>query len=177
LSLCRSVIEGHGGTIGLSSQVGQGTTVHITLPVASPAEVQTPETPDAADAAEPTHSGRILLIDDEAGVRRALMRLLQRSGHDITLAANGQEGLAALEAGSYDLILCDIRMPALDGPGFYREVERRYPHLVSQVIFLTGDVLSPEAQTFFNQVNCPRLLKPFQAQEVRRLIQQRLEAR
>jgi two-component system NtrC family sensor kinase len=120
---------------------------------------------------------RILLIDDEPGVQHALQRLLQRSGHEITLAANGHEGLAALETGAYEVILCDIRMPDLDGPGFYREVERRYPHLVSRVIFLTGDVLSPEAQAFFAQVACPRLVKPFQAQEVRRLIQQVLEAR
>jgi hypothetical protein len=51
-----------------------------------------------------------------------------------------------------------------------------YPHLLSRIIFLTGDVLSPEAQAFFNQVSCPRIVKPFQAREVRRLIQQVLEA-
>jgi CheY-like chemotaxis protein len=108
-------------------------------------------------------------------VRRTLQRLLQRSGQDITLAANGHEGLVALETGAYDLILCDIRMPDLDGPGFYHELERRYPHLVSRVIFLTGDVLSPEVHTFFDQADCLRLVKPFQAQEVRRLIQQVME--
>jgi two-component system NtrC family sensor kinase len=177
LSLCRSIIEAHGGAIDLSSQVGQGTTVHITLPVTPPAEGQAPERPGEADASEPTRRGRILLIDDEAGVRRALQRVLQRSGHNLTQAANGHEGLAALAAGAYDLILCDIRMPDLDGPGFYRELERRYPRLVSRVIFLTRDVLSPEAQTFFDQVDCPRLVKPFQSQEVRRVIQQVLEAR
>jgi two-component system NtrC family sensor kinase len=177
LSLCRSIIETHGGAIDLSSQVGQGTTVHITLPVTPPAEGQAPERPNEANASEPTRRGRILLIDDEAGVRRALQRVLQRSGHNLTQAANGHEGLAALEAGAYDLILCDIRMPDLDGPGFYRELERCYPHLVSRVIFLTGDVLSPEAQTFFDQVDCPRLVKPFQSEEVRRVIQQMLEAR
>lgn len=175
LSLCRSVIEGHGGSIRLSSQVGHGTTIYITLPVA-PSDVQPAQTPGEADAPEPTRRGRILLIDDEPTVRRALRRLLQRSGHDITVAANGHEGLAAIQEGSYDVILCDIRMPDLDGPGLYRELERCYPHLLSRIIFLTGDVLSPEIQTFFDQVNCPRLVKPFQAQEVRRCIRQVLEA-
>ena len=107
----------------------------------------------------------------------ALRRLLQRSGYDITAAANGLEGLAALQAHSYEVILCDLRMPALDGPGFYHELERRYPHLVSRIIFLTGDALSPEAAAFFAQVDCPHLLKPFKAQEVRRVIQQVLETR
>ena len=82
------------------------------------------------------------------------------------------EGLAALEAGSYEVILCDIRMPHLDGPGFYHEVEQRYPHLLSRLIFLTGDVLGEEAAAFFAQVDCPRLIKPFRAQEVREVIQQ-----
>jgi two-component system CheB/CheR fusion protein len=176
LSLCRSIIEAHGGTLSLTSQVGQGTTVHITLPLAPLADVQAPEPPDAAEARTPPRRGRILLIDDEDTVRRALQRLLARSGHDLTLGANGHEGLAALQARPYDVILCDIRMPDLDGPGFYREVARLYPHLLSRMVFLTGDVLSPEVHAFFDQVGCPRLVKPFQAGEVRRVIQQMLEA-
>jgi two-component system NtrC family sensor kinase len=70
-----------------------------------------------------------------------------------------------------------MRMPDLDGPGFYRELQQRYPHLLSRIIFLTGDVLSPEAQAFFDQVDNARLEKPFRAQEVRRVIQQVLAAR
>lgn len=118
----------------------------------------------------------ILLIDDESGMQHALGRLLQRDGHDVTTADNGLEGLAALEERPYEVILCDMRMPDLDGPGFYRELERRYPHLISRIIFITGDVLSPEVQIFFTQVDPPYLLKPFKAQEVRRVIQQVLEA-
>jgi CheY-like chemotaxis protein len=93
------------------------------------------------------------------------------------MVANGLEGLAALREQAYDVILCDMRMPGLDGPGLYRELERHYPHLLSRVIFITGDVLSPEAQAFFAQVDCPRLVKPFRSQEVRRLLQQVLETR
>jgi two-component system NtrC family sensor kinase len=109
-------------------------------------------------------------------VQRALRQLLQRSGYDITTATNGQEGLAAVEARAYAVILCDMRMPDLDGPGFYRALEHRHPRLVSRVIFLTGDVMSPEAEAFFAQVGRPRLVKPFNAQEVRRVIAQVLEA-
>lgn len=176
LSLCRNVIESHGGAVHLNSQVGHGTTVTITLPVDA-ADVAAPEPAADADAPESAPCGRILLIDDEPGVRRALQRLLQRRGHDITVAANGREGLAAIREGAYDVILCDIRMPGLDGPGLYHELERASPHLLSRLIFLTGDVLSPEAQAFFDQVNTPRLVKPFQAPEVQRLIQQVMEAR
>jgi CheY-like chemotaxis protein len=67
-------------------------------------------------------------------------------------------------------------MPDLDGPGFYRELERRQPHLLPRVVFLTGDVLSSEAQAFFAQVDNRRLEKPFKAEAVRRVIQQVLKA-
>jgi len=109
-------------------------------------------------------------------MRRALRRLLQRSGHGIIMASNGHEGLEAIREGSYDVILCEVRMPGLDGPGLYRELEQHYPHLLSRMIFLTGDVLSPEARDFFEQVDCLRLIKPFRAREVRQLIQQMLAA-
>jgi len=176
LALCRNIVEGHGGTIRLASQSGHGTTVSVTLPLAAP-DVQAVEVaPELVASAQAQH-GAILLIDDEPAIQRALTQLLRRSGHTITTAANGQEGLSALEERSYDVILCDMRMPDLDGPEFYRELARRHPHLLSRIIFLTGDVLSPEAQAFFARVDRPRLIKPFKAREVRLLIQQVLEAR
>jgi signal transduction histidine kinase/CheY-like chemotaxis protein len=176
LPLCRNIVESHGGTMQLASQAGHGTTVSVTLPAAAPA-VQVPEAAPESGEPAPTQRGTILLIDDERGVQRGLRRLLQRSGHDITTATNGLEGLAALEVRSYEVILCDMHMPDLDGPGFYRALEHRYPRLVSRVIFLTGDTLSAEAAAFFAQVDRPRLVKPFNAQEVRRVIAQVLEAR
>lgn len=174
LPLCRSMVESHGGTLELASQPGHGTTVSVTLPVAT-FDIGTPEA--LPEPAKPvlTQGATILLIDDEPGMRRALRRLLQRSGHHVTTASNGQEGLAALEACAYEVILCDMRMPGLDGMGFYRELERHYPHLLSRVVFLTGDVLRPEAQAFFAQVDNLWLEKPFKSQEVRQVIQQMLE--
>jgi len=174
LSLCRSIVQGHGGTIHVASQSGQGTTVCITLPVTVP-EAQSPESAPAPAAPAQAERASILLIDDEAAIHRALIPLLQRSGHDITSAANGQEGLDALAERSYEVILCDMRMPDLDGAGFYRELERYHPHLLPRVVFLTGDVLSTEARDFFAQVDNLRLEKPFKATAVRQVIQQVLK--
>ena len=173
LPLCRNIVEGHGGTIEIASESGRGTTVSVTLPVAA-SDVGSPAVAPESEAPESARRGSILLIEDEPTIQRALGRVLQRRGHTIHTAANGLEGLAALEVRSYEVILCDMRMPHLDGPGFYRELEQRYPHLLSRLVFLTGDVLSPEADTFFARVNCPRLTKPVRAQEVQRLIQQML---
>jgi signal transduction histidine kinase/CheY-like chemotaxis protein len=175
LPLCRSIVEGHHGSLQLTSRPGQGTTVHIALPATAP-EVQAPEAAPEPAAPALAPGRAILLIDDEAIIAQSLRRLLQRGGHDVTTAATGLEGLAALDERAYAVILCDMRMPDLDGPGFYRELERRHPHLVSRVIFLTGDVLSPDAQAFFTQVHRPHVVKPFKAQEIRRVIRQVLEA-
>jgi signal transduction histidine kinase/CheY-like chemotaxis protein len=175
LPLCRSMVEGHHGAIHLTSRPGQGTTVHVALPATAP-EVQAPEAAPEPAAPALAPGGAILLIDDEAIIAQSLRRLLQRGGHEVTTAATGLEGLAALEERAYAVILCDMRMPDLDGPGFYRELERRHPHLVSRVIFLTGDVLSPDAQAFFTQVARPSVVKPFNAREIRRVIRQVLEA-
>jgi signal transduction histidine kinase/DNA-binding NarL/FixJ family response regulator len=174
LPLCRTIVEGHGGTIQLVSTPGQGTTVYVMLPVVAPEQASEAATEPVAPV--PAQSGAILLIDDEPGIAQGLRRLLQRSGHEVTLAANGHEGLAALAERAYAVILCDMRMPDLDGPGFYRELGRRHPHLRSRVIFLTGDVLSAEGQAFFVQSTRPRVVKPFKAQEIRQVIQQVLDA-
>jgi CheY-like chemotaxis protein len=114
----------------------------------------------------------ILLVDDEASIARALSRLLRRDGHTVELAANGRVALAKLQERTYDLILSDLRMPDLDGPGLYHALSQSAPHLCQRFIFLTGDTLTPEVQAFFAASGVPRLTKPFTVTEVRHMIQQ-----
>ena len=123
---------------------------------------------DEAPATAP--SCTILLVDDEPGIVKGLTQLLHRDGHTIDTAANGRLALAHLQGRSYDLILCDLRMPELDGPGLYRALEQHASPLCQRFIFLAGDTLSPEVATFFAQSGVPRLTKPFTAAEVRRAI-------
>jgi CheY-like chemotaxis protein len=127
------------------------------------------------EASEETHHGTILIIDDEEAITKTLTRLLRRSGHEITTAANGYEGLKALQERDYDVIFCDMRMAELDGPGFYQALEQHHAHLTSRTVFLTGDVMAPETQTFLAHVKRPHLVKPFKVAQVRQLIQQMLE--
>ena len=78
-------------------------------------------------------------------------------------AANGQLALAQLQERPYDLILSDLRMPELDGPGLYRALEQHAPQLCRRFIVLTGDSLSPETEAFVAQSGVQRLTKPFTA--------------
>jgi two-component system NtrC family sensor kinase len=175
LPLCQGIIESHGGAIRVESQPGQETVFRVELPVEA-----VPVAASAASEAEAPLDMRkqaILVVDDETSIAKALGYLLRRDGHQVDTAANGRLALQKLQERSYDLILCDLRMPELDGPSLYRELATHSPQLLQRFIFLTGDTLGPETEAFLQQVGIPRLSKPFRAAEVRRVVQRSLQAR
>ena len=136
--------------------------------------VDLPVKPVPADVASPTlavlpvaRAKTILIIDDEPGITHALAHLLRRDGHTVETAADGRLALAKCQVQDYELILCDLRMPELDGPGFYQALQHHHPHLCQRIIFLTGDTLCPETQEFLEHTGAPRLTKPFTAVMVR----------
>lgn len=173
LPLCRGIVEGHGGTISVTSPPGQGTTFLIELPVEA-----VPEPVPASSGLErqPAVRGKaILVIDDEPSVAHGLRLLLRRDGYVVETAANGRLALAKLQARPYDLLVSDLRMPELDGPSLYRTLEGQYPHLLQRVIFLTGDTLNPETRLFLEQSAVPCLTKPCTVAEIRHAIQEVLQ--
>ena len=175
LPFCQGIIEGHAGIIRLKSQPGSGARFVIELPVeARPARVLPPQ---PQEPATPTVAAgkSILIVDDEAGIMSALAYLLSRDGYAVNTASNGRLALEKIEQRAYDLILCDLRMPELDGPGLYRELEQRAPDLLKRMIFLTGDTLSSETSMFLKSADMPYLSKPFRAADVRRVVQQKLQ--
>ena len=119
--------------------------------------------------------GTILVIDDEPSVVRALTGLLRRDGYHVSTASNGQLALTQLQERHYDVILCDLHMPELDGPAFYAILTRQYPALRQRVIFLTGDTGSAASRTFLRQCGRPWLRKPSPIATIRRAIQHVLQ--
>jgi two-component system NtrC family sensor kinase len=174
LPLCRGIVEEHGGTLRVTSRPGQGATFHVELPVGT-VPAATPGQSDAASGPA-VRSCTILLVEDEPGIARGLARLLRRDGHTVDLAANGRLALARLQERAYDLLLSDVRMPELDGPGLYRLLAQQQPYLCQRVIFLTGDTLAPETRSFLEQSGARCLEKPFTVATVRRVLQQALWA-
>ena len=118
----------------------------------------------------------ILVIDDEPSVVRALAGLLRRDGYRVGTASNGRHALAQLQVQLYDVILCDLRMPELDGPAFYAILTQQYPALGQRIIFLTGDTGGEDNHTFLTQCGRPWLRKPSAITTIRRTIQQVLQA-
>lgn len=90
--------------------------------------------------------------------------------------ANGTLALKKHQAGRYDPILSDIKMPELDGPGLYRKLERCHPALCRSFIFLTRDSLSRETREFLETSGVPGVSKPFALEEIRQVVQRILRA-
>ena len=174
LSLCRGIIEEHGGAITVVSEPGQGTTFVITLPVVPrPAGA---DQPDAAEAPAPVGAKAILVVDDERELAEVLAEALGRDGHTVEIASNGADALRQLERHGYDLVVSDTKMPVMDGMELYRELARRFPALGKRIIFITGDVLDAEKRRFLESSGAPFLAKPFDPAEVRRLVRRLLVA-
>jgi CheY-like chemotaxis protein len=123
----------------------------------------------------PRTSLAILVIDDEPSFVSALTRVLRHDGGTVDTAADGRLALRQLQKHRYDVVLCDLRMPGLDGADFYAILCQQHPYLRQRVLFLTGDTLGANSQAFLEQCGQPWLAKPCDAATIRSAIQRMLQ--
>jgi len=173
LSLCQGIVEEHGGTITVASGAGPGAAFHIEFPLSARPGQPTPTAGAPVSAALPPIGAKaILVVDDEVEIAGVLAEALERLGHHVEVANGGGRALELLTQRAYDLVISDTKMPGVDGVALYREIARRFPVLRERVVFLTGDVLDPEKRAFIERAGAPFLTKPFDIQEVRRVVHQ-----
>jgi two-component system NtrC family sensor kinase len=113
---------------------------------------------------------RVLVIDDEPDLRTITAAMLRSDGHDVQTAVDGKEGLALIGRNPFDLILCDLRMPAMDGAALYEEVRRDHPQALKRIVCVTAQAHSPEYGPFLREVDAPVLEKPFTPQQLRQIV-------
>lgn len=103
---------------------------------------------------------KILVVDDQPMLGKAIRRML--AGHDVTVVAAAREALGKIEAGErFDVIISDLMMPGMTGMELHDAIAAIAPDQVRKMVFMTGGAFTPQAQTFFEQVGCPTLEKPF----------------
>jgi len=146
----------------LTSKPGQGASFFIELPVSG----QHLNAPAARAAQQPisleAFKGlRVLVVEDEPALAVAVSEALEDAGFAVDRAADGEEGLTRLTEARYDLIVCDLKMPRIDGMQFYRAMAAATPALARRVIFVTGDVAGTDAERFLDETGCRWLSKPF----------------
>jgi PAS domain S-box-containing protein len=133
----QGTLEAHHGAVTVQSALGQGTSFHLFLPCApqrAPASASLPQ----LSAHDQIHfQGRLLLVDDEALLRRALTHMLQRLGFEVCAAGDAQEALALLDrAAPFDMALLDVVMPGMGGVELAAALRERHPAL--KVAFVSG---------------------------------------
>jgi signal transduction histidine kinase/CheY-like chemotaxis protein len=136
LATAYGVVADVGGTITLESQPGQGTTVRVRLPVSAEA----PTVPVAAGSRASSDGAgrRILVVEDEDGVRDIVCRILTKAGYEVHAAGDPQEALKLVLDGSFevDALLSDVIMPGMSGTQLAVELRRGRPDL--PVLFMSG---------------------------------------
>jgi PAS domain S-box-containing protein len=181
LSVVYGVVSAHDGLVHIESSLGQGTTVRVDLPLClKPApEVATAEAtaePDEGVAHTKTHGELVLLVEDEAAVRRTVQRLLEHAGYQVISATHGAEALTMWHARADDVrvVLSDVRMPVMSGPEFVRQLRVAGSRL--PVVLMSG--FADAELTRSLPVGVRELLqKPFATAELFRAIREALAAR
>ncbi len=143
LSICHNIVTSFGGRIAVESQVGQGSTFTIHLPIFTGAGPP----PEQSSTATPLDHARVLIIDDEPRVAATLARKLAHR-HSAEIATDWQEALSLLQREDYDVVICDLMMPGRTGMDLYAWALEHSPAAAECMLFVSGGAYTPEAMAF-----------------------------
>jgi CheY-like chemotaxis protein len=166
LTVAYAIIQEHGGRITVQSQPGEGASFFVALPVSDgPVKPVLTREPIAANVGA---GAVVLVVEDEAALGAAVAEALADAGFVVDRAGDGEEAMARVKVRLYDLIVCDLKMPRVDGMMFYRALEREQPETARRILFVTGDVAGTEAERFLEETGCRWLAKPFRLRDLLR---------
>ena len=173
LSVCKAIVTAHEGEITAEGGSGAGTRIVVRLPrgtaKAAAAEAAPQETAEAAPL-----SLNVLVIDDEPDIAAMVAEMLRQDGHVAEIASDARSALRIVERADVDLIVSDLRMSDLDGPGLYRAIREKRPDLADRILFITGDVLAADIDRFLAETGAAVVEKPIDPVAFRRAVARRL---
>jgi PAS domain S-box-containing protein len=174
LSICHRLVSAMGGEISVESEIGIGSVFRVTLPASEHVDEPRRRPSQPMPAVKRAH---ILVVDDEPFIGDAVRRLVVPL-HEVSVVASSEEALARIRAGGhYDVILCDLMMPRMNGVQLHDEVARFSPELADRMLFITGGAFTPAARDFLEGRQNRILEKPFDARSLMRAVQERLLSR
>lgn len=173
LSVAYAIAQEHGGHISVQASPLGGASFRLELPV-SGLRVRSTEAPPVTTLPPVPRGTRALVIEDESALGDAVAAALADEGFRPDRAENGEEALLKVRERHYDVIICDLKMPKVDGMAFFRDVSAKMPHVARRLIFVTGDVAGTEAERFLEESGCRWVPKPFRLKDLVRLARETL---
>ena len=173
LTVAYAIAQEHGGRISVQSTPGRGASFLLELPV-SGSTVRLADPPPQAALPEVPRGTRVLVIEDEDALGDAVAAALADDGFTTDRAADGGQALDKVRERHYDVIICDLKMPRVDGIAFFREVSGTMPHIRRRMIFVTGDVAGTAAEQFLEESGCRWVPKPFRLRDLVRAAREAL---
>lgn len=120
-------------------------------------------------------SQRILVVEDEPTVARLIADVLEDDGFRVDVLLDGHEALQRAARENYELVICDMKMPGLDGQHFYKALAQSKNSLSERFLFVTGDTVSPHTHHFLATHRVPHVAKPFRMEELKEKVYELLE--
>ena len=159
LTVAYAIVQEHGGRIRVASDAGQGASFFVEFPAGGGVIRQV--TPPAQPETSNGKGARVLVVEDEPALAAAVSEALTDAGFQVDQAGDGQDALDRIQETVYDLLVCDFKMPRMDGPTLHRAITDTKPDLARRMVFVTGDVAGTEAEQFLDKSGCQWLAKPF----------------
>jgi two-component system NtrC family sensor kinase len=182
LSILYGIVHQHGGEVSVANRPGGGAVFTVELPSAttSPAGDEKPylirsSRPEDRVVRDRARGTRILVVEDEPTVARLIADVLSEEGHTVDTILDSRQGLALARTRRYGLVICDLRMPHVDGRAFYQQLVDDESSLQHRLVFVTGDTLAPRTVDFLKKCGLPYLDKPFLVEELKEVVAHTLE--
>jgi two-component system cell cycle sensor histidine kinase/response regulator CckA len=173
LTVAYAIVQEHGGSIRVESQPAGGAAFTVELPVSGVENTPRPRLPPVT-VDRSIEGASVLLVEDERALATAVGEALTDAGLHVDHAGDGEEALARVRQNTYDVVICDLKMPRVDGMMLYRAIAAATPTLARRVIFVTGDVAGADAERFLEESGCRWLSKPFRLGDLLRSVREAL---
>jgi CheY-like chemotaxis protein len=173
LTVAYAIVQDHGGSIRVESPSTGGASFTVEFPISTIEHTARLRT-SAGSADHSVHGASVLLVEDERALATAVAEALTEAGCRVEHAGDGEEALARVRQNRYDVVICDLKMPRVDGMMLYRAIAAATPTLARRVIFVTGDVAGADAERFLEESGCRWLAKPFRLADLLRNVREAL---